>query len=572
MTFDAKKYRPSPVVHLPDRTWPNRVLQRAPAWCSVDLRDGNQALVEPMGHARKVRFFETLVACGFKEIEVGFPSASQTDYDFLRWLIEERRIPDDVTIQVLTPAREPLIERSFQAIAGARRVIMHLYNSTSEVQRRLVFKADRAEILALAERGTRAVVDGARHTTGTEIVFEYSPESFTGTELEFARDVCDAVADIWEPTPERKMIVNLPATVEVATPNVYADQIEWMGRALQRRDAIVLSVHAHNDRGCAVAATELALLAGADRVEGTLFGNGERTGNVDIVTVALNLYSQGIDPGLNLSDVPTLVAVYEDCNQLPIHPRHPYAGELVFTAFSGSHQDAIRKGIDARRHALESVWEVPYLPIDPADLGRRYEPLVRINSQSGKSGIAFVLEHAHGFRLPKSLAIEFGRIVQQVTDSTGVELSAAGLLEAFEAEYLATEKSDQLLQYEVHPSDAAGCALRATILHEGRPVEVSAQGNGPLDAFVRGLEQTLGVSLVVEDYNEHSLGDGAGAVAVAYVQCRGRQGHVRFGVGRHPNIVTASLRAVLGGLARLDRASTLAATGQAVLVVDGAAE
>src|SRR5690606_1312997 len=451
----------------------------------------------------KLRFFETLVRIGVKEIEVGFPSASQTDYDFLRKLIDDGRIPADVTIQVLTPAREPLIERTFEALRGCARAIVHLYNSTSEVQRRVVFGASRAEILALAEQGTRWVRQGAATLPGTDVRFEYSPESFTGTELEFARDVCNAVAEVWGPTAERKMIVNLPATVEVATPNVYADQIEWMGRALARRDAIVLSVHTHNDRGCGVAAAELAMLAGADRIEGTLFGNGERTGNVDIVNLALNLYSQGIDPELDLSDIPGLVKVYEECNQLSIPARHPYAGELVFTAFSGSHQDAIRKGIEARTQSAQRVWEVPYLPLDPADIGRHYEPLVRNNSQSGKSGIAFVLERVHGFRVPKKLAVEFSHAVQRVADETGEELAPDRILAVFEQEYLAPGGRYTLQRYQVHPEDEREVTLVATVHDRVRDatLDLRGTGNGPLDAFLRALRAAGGPDILIGDFS-----------------------------------------------------------------------
>ncbi|MCC6764232.1 MAG: 2-isopropylmalate synthase, partial [Deltaproteobacteria bacterium] len=401
------KYRPFTPVDIPDRTWPNRTITRAPLWCSVDLRDGNQALVEPMGPERKRRMFEALVAMGFKEIEVGFPSASQPDFDFVRWLIEADAIPEDVTIQVLTQAREPLIRRTFESIRGARRAIVHLYNSTSTLQRRVVFGLDRAGIVDVAAEGTRVARELAATMPATDVRFEYSPESFTGTELDFAIEICERVMDLWQPTPERPIILNLPATVEMSTPNVYADMIEWFGRRVTRRDAIVLSVHPHNDRGCAVAAAELAVMAGADRVEGTLFGNGERTGNVDVVTLAMNLVSQGVDPRLDVSDIDALVAVAEHCNRLPVHPRHPYAGTLVYTAFSGSHQDAINKGLAAQRASGSGIWEVPYLPIDPADVGRSYEAVIRVNSQSGKGGVAYLLERDYGLALPRALQVEF---------------------------------------------------------------------------------------------------------------------------------------------------------------------
>ena len=548
--FDVRKYRPFPKVANPSRAWPDAELTRAPAWCSVDLRDGNQALVEPMGPERKRRFFETLVAVGFKEIEVGFPAASQTDYDFVRLLIEERRIPDDVTIQVLTQAREHLIRRTFEALAGARRAIVHLYNSTSTLQRKVVFGLGRAEVRDLAVTGTRMVKEEALRHPETEFVFEYSPESFTATELDFAREVCDAVASAWEPTPARKMIVNLPATVEVSTPNVYADQIEWMHRNLAARDSIVLSVHTHNDRGCAVAAAELAMLAGADRVEGTLFGNGERTGNVDIVTIAMNLYSQGIDPRLDLANMPGLVEVFESCNQMPVPARHPYAGELVFTAFSGSHQDAIRKGLDAVATAGDGIWEVPYLPIDPSDIGREYEPLIRINSQSGKSGISYVLERAHGYRIPKGLAIEFSRAVQRVTDATGKELDKDAVLELFEREYLTDSGGLLLEEYTVDRAAPKGCHLTARVRDERGTAAISGTGAGPIDAYVRALSAHLGLAVSVVDYNEHALGDGADAEAVAYVELGSSDGRRQFGAGRDKDIVTASLRAVTSGINR----------------------
>jgi 2-isopropylmalate synthase len=551
MSFDARRYRPFPVPELPDRTWPNRVLTRAPIWCSVDLRDGNQALIEPMGSERKLRFFELLVRLGLRQIEVGFPAASQTDFDFVRRLIEERRIPDDVTIQVLTQAREHLIERTIESLRGARQAIVHLYNSTSALQRRVVFGLERDAIRDLAVQGTHSVKSRAARLSDTELWFEYSPESFTGTELDFAAEVADAVAEAWEPTPERKMILNLPATVEMTTPNVFADQVEWMARHLRHRESMILSVHTHNDRGCAVAAAELGMLAGAERVEGTLFGNGERTGNADLVTVALNLYARGVDPGLALGDLPSVVEVFEYCNRLPVPVRHPYAGELVFTAFSGSHQDAIRKGLEHLAAAGAAHWEVPYLPIDPADIGRKYEPLVRINSQSGKGGVAFVLDRVHGYRIPKGLAIEFSRAIQRITDASGGELSPSAVFEAFEQEYLGTDTRFALGHFEVHRDAEAACRVDATLLEEGHPVEISSQGNGPIDAFIRGLGRAFGVDLCCLDYDEHALRAGADAEAVAYVHL-GRDGRrSTFGVGRHEDIVAASLRAVVSGWNRL---------------------
>jgi 2-isopropylmalate synthase len=556
MSFDARRYRPSPVPELSDRTWPDRVLTKPPVWCSVDLRDGNQALIEPMGFERKLRCFELLLRLGFREIEVGFPAASQTDFDFVRRLIEEQRIPAGVSIQVLTQAREHLVERTIESLRGAERAIVHLYNSTSTLQRRVVFGLGRDAIREMAVQGTRWVKTLTRACPETHFGYEYSPESFTGTELDFAAEVCDAVAEVWEPTPERKMIVNLPATVEMTTPNVYADQIEWMGRHLRHRDRMILSVHTHNDRGCAVAAAELAMLAGAERVEGTLFGNGERTGNADLVNIALNLYARGVDPGLDLGDLPSVVEAFEYCNRLPVPARHPYAGELVFTAFSGSHQDAIRKGLEHLDRVNAAHWDVPYLPIDPADVGRKYEPLVRINSQSGKGGVAFVLDRAHGYHVPKGLAVEFSRAVQRITDSSGVEMTPDAVFGAFEREYLDSDQRYALGHFEVHRDAAASCRVEACLLDEGRPIAISSQGNGPIDAFVRGLRSALGIELQCIDYSEHALRAGADAEAVAYVHL-GREGHgSTFGVGRHADIVTASLRAVVSGYNRLSGATT----------------
>jgi 2-isopropylmalate synthase len=548
--MDHRRYRPIPFVSLPDRTWPERTLTAAPIWCSVDLRDGNQALVEPMGSDRKLMMFETLVKMGFREIEVGFPAASQTDFDFVRMLIEGNHIPEGVAIQVLTQARQALIERTVDAVQGARKAILHLYNSTSTLQRRVVFAMDRDEVRELAVQGTRWVKEAARRLEGTEVVFEYSPESFTGTEMDYAAQVADAVVETWSPRSDEKIIINLPATVEMSTPNRYADQIEWMHRNLKHRDRILLSVHTHNDRGCSVAATELAILAGAERVEGTLFGNGERTGNVDLVTVALNLFTQGVDPGLDLQDLPSLVEVCEYCNRLPVHQRHPYAGELVFTAFSGSHQDAIKKGLEALKRERNPIWEVPYLPIDPADVGRQYEPIIRINSQSGKGGVSFVLEHAYGYSLPKGLAIEFSKFIQRITDATGEELPAAKIHQAFQAEYLRPGRFE-LIGFDTRRGRKDHCSIQATVSDQGRPVTVTGEGNGPIDAFLHGLGQLLGTDVHVHDYKEHALGDGENATAVAYVQLRGEGGLSAFGVGQDEDIVAASLRAVLAGAERV---------------------
>ena len=555
MTFAARKYPPAPSVRLPDRAWPSRTLDHAPIWCSVDLRDGNQALAEPMGMERKLRFFQALVSVGFKEIEVGFPAASQTEFDFVRALIEQNHIPADVTIQVLTQAREHLIARTFQALQGVRRAIVHVYNSTSTLQRRVVFGMDQAGVKEIAVRGVRQARQEAAKLSDSEIVLEYSPESFTGTELEFAAQVCDAVAEQWQPTRDKKMIVNLPATVEMSTPNVYADQIEWMHRHLAQRECTIVSVHTHNDRGCAIAAAELAMLAGAERVEGTLFGNGERTGNADVVALAMNLYGQGIDPELDLSDLPALVEVFQQCNQLPVPPRHPYAGELVFTAFSGSHQDAIRKGLAALQKTGATTWEVPYLPIDPADVGRQYEPLIRINSQSGKGGVAYVLEQSHGYRAPKSMAIEFSEVVQRMADATGKELSVSAILEAFEREYLSAGRFEVVDFTVDHPRQGA-CVVRARLTDGEMPMTVEGQGTGPIDGFVHGLANALGVDVHLADYSEHALGDGADAEAVAYVGLRGRDNRIRFGAGRDRDIVKASLSAACKALDRELRAAS----------------
>ena len=563
--MNPRRYLPATPIALPDRAWPGRSITAAPLWCSVDLRDGNQALVEPMGAARKLRLFETLVKVGFKEIEVGFPAASQTDFDFLRLLIEEGRIPADVTIQVLTQARQELINRTVESLQGAARAVVHLYNSTSTLQRRVVFGQDRDAIRDLAVQGTRWVREATRALAGTEVVFEYSPESFTGTELDYAAEVCDAVFEAWAPAPDEKIIINLPATVEVAGPNHYADQIEWMHRNLRHRDRMLISVHPHNDRGCAVAAAELAMLAGADRVEGTLFGNGERTGNVDVVTLALNLYTQGVDPGLDLHDLPALVEVFEHCNRLPVPPRHPYAGELVFTAFSGSHQDAIKKGLTALQKEANPLWEVPYLPIDPADVGRQYEPIIRINSQSGKGGVAFVLEHSFGFELPKAMAAEFSPAVQRITDATGEELSPEGILEVFQKEYL-TAGRFELSDFEVRRESKERCRIHVSMLDGGGERQVEAVGNGPIDAFVHALRGALDRDLHVGGYSEHAMGAGENAEAVAYVQVRAADGTSRFGVGRDEDIVAASLRAVLAGVNRLLAAE--AAAGEAVSAPD----
>ncbi|MCC7220645.1 MAG: 2-isopropylmalate synthase [Candidatus Contendobacter sp.] len=552
MRVDAvRKYRPFPPIQLPDRQWPSRVITQAPRWCSVDLRDGNQALIEPMGADRKLRMFEMLVQLGFREIEVGFPAASQTDFDFVRFLVDQRLIPDQVAIQVLTQSREALIRRSFEALRGVKKAVMHLYNSTSPIQRQVVFGMDKAGIVEIAVSGARLIRDIAAEHPDTDWTFEYSPESFSATEPDFALEICEAVLAVWQPTPERKVILNLPATVEMATPNVHADQIEWFCRHLSRRDAVLISVHPHNDRGAAVAAAELALLAGADRVEGTLFGNGERTGNVDIVTLALNLFTQGIDPGLDLSDINAVVRCAEYCNQIPVHPRHPYAGELVFTAFSGSHQDAIKKGLAA--NAGQRWWDVPYLPIDPADVGRTYEAVIRVNSQSGKGGIAYLLEKDHGLRLPRRLQIEFSRTVQALADTTGKELTSVDIWAAFQSDYLQPTEPFRFIEHRTAPDSHTGgtCKLTATIRESGQERLISGKGNGPIDAFTDALNRHCGLDLRVVDYHEHAIGAGANATAVSYVEIRmDGEPEVRFGVGIDSNIVTASLNAVISAVNR----------------------
>jgi 2-isopropylmalate synthase len=545
------KYRAFPTIALPDRRWPMQVIDRAPLWCSVDLRDGNQALVQPMGPDRKRRMFELLVELGFKEIEVGFPAASETDFTFVRELIEQRMVPDDVTIQVLTQARPELIERSFEAIRGAPRAIMHLYNSTSTLQRRVVFGLDKPGIVDIAVTAAKLIRELAADMPESEILYQYSPESFTGTELDFAVEICEAVMDVWRPTPDKKTILNLPATVEMASPNIYADQIEWFGRNIRDRDCITLSVHPHNDRGTAVAATELAVMAGAERVEGTLFGNGERTGNVDIVTLALNLFSQGIDPGLVITDIDGIVRTVEHCNQLPVHPRHPYAGELVYTAFSGSHQDAIKKGFEALARRNDPFWEVPYLPIDPKDLGRSYEAVIRVNSQSGKGGVAYVLNADYGLDLPRGLQIEFSKRVQEVTDRTGKEMTSGDIWSLFAETYLRKD-GIHLVDYSLFPEPRAPEQRRiaATVLVNGVERQIEGVGNGPIAAFVDALRHECDIALTVVDYREHAIGAGADAQATAYVQIRDAGEATLYGVGIDGNIVTASLRAVASAATR----------------------
>jgi 2-isopropylmalate synthase len=544
------RYRPFMPLELPDRTWPGKKLVKAPRWCSVDLRDGNQALIDPMDPERKRRMFETLVAMGFKEIEVGFPSASQPDFDFVRILIEEDLVPDDVTIQVLTQCRPELIQRTYECLQGARRAIVHFYNSTSILQRRVVFGLDKAGIVDIAVNAAKLCRKLEDTLPGTEVFYEYSPESYTGTEVEFAVEICEAVMDVIEPTSDRKIVLNLPATVEMYSPNLYADTIEWFLRKISRRDRLVLSLHPHNDRGCAVAAAELGVLAGADRVEGTLFGNGERTGNVDVITLAMNLFAQGVDPELDISDIDGLRRVAEHCNRLPVHPRHPYVGDLVYTAFSGSHQDAIKKGMEALPRDYE-VWEVPYLPIDPKHVGRTYEAVIRVNSQSGKGGVAFIMKAEHGFDLPRRLQIEFSKTIQTITEDSGTEISPADMWKAFKAAYLPERPTYELRGHEL-VSDAGSETTRITaqLVVSGTPQTVTGTGNGPIAAFVDALRSGLGVTIDVVDYAEHAVGQGADATAAAYLETIGGDGTLRWGVGVHQNIITASLRAVLSALAR----------------------
>jgi 2-isopropylmalate synthase len=545
------KYRPFPTIELPDRQWPSRVITRAPRWCSVDLRDGNQALAIPMSVDDKLEMFEALVKIGFKEIEVGFPSASQIEFDFIRRLIDGNRIPDGVTIQILCQAREELITRSYEAMRGAKRAIFHLYNSTNPTQRRVVFGLEKPDIKRIATRGTEWVKQYQSMVPGTEILFEYSPETFCLTEPEFSLEVCEAVADVWQPSPERKMIFNLPATVEAATPNVHADQIEWFCRNFSRRDAIIVSLHTHNDRGCAVAAAELGQMAGADRVEGTLFGNGERTGNVDIVTLALNLYSQGVHPGLDFSNLNAVRDMYERTTRMEVPPRQPYAGELVFTAFSGSHQDAINKGLAVQAKQPEgALWDVPYLPIDPKDIGRNYRAIIRINAQSGKGGVAWVLEKEFGLQLPKAMHREIGRVVNDLADTKGLELSPQEIYDAFKAEYFDREAPLKLLDFRTEMGAEHRVQCRATVSLDGQAREVNGGGNGPIDAFVHGL-LALGVKpFEILNYSEHSLGKGADSRAVAYIQVKTGAGFTGYGAGMDTNIEIASITAIVSALNR----------------------
>jgi 2-isopropylmalate synthase len=549
--LNYQKYKRVPVLHYPEREWPNKEIEKAPIWCSVDLRDGNQSLIEPMSVEEKMEMFELLLKLGFKEIEIGFPAASQIEYDFLRKLVEENRIPDDVTVQVLTQCREHLIDRTFEAISGIKNVIVHIYNSTSVLQRDVVFHMDKEAIKQIAIDGTRMVKERAKDFPG-HIQLEYSPESFTGTEVEFALDICTAVQDVWEPTPENKIIFNLPATVEMNTPNVYADQIEWMHKHFKNRNSIILSLHPHNDRGTGIAATELGLLAGADRVEGTLFGNGERTGNVDILNIAYNMFSQGINPELDIENINEIIEVYERCCKMDIDMRHPYAGKLVFTAFSGSHQDAINKGVHALHERNDGIWEVPYLPIDPADVGRQYEPVVRINSQSGKGGVAFVMDSVYGYKLPKEMHKEFADVIQKISEEQGGEIAPEVIFDTFKKEYIGLTNPFEFQKIRVEDVDDKNCMAAIDFKYRGEQYHIEAEGNGPIDAVKLAINQKFDRDICVLNYSEHALGSGSHARAASYIQMRdNRTGKVIFGAGDSSNITKATIRAFFSGLNRL---------------------
>ena len=543
-----RKYKSFPPIDLPDRHWPAKVITEAPIWCSVDLRDGNQALMEPMGFERKIRMFNLLTQIGYKEIEIGFPSASQSDFVFTRELIEGDLIPDDVTVQVIVSCCEHLISRTFEALVGVKRAIVHFYNSTSALQRRVVFNQDRQGIKQLAVDGAKLVkkLGNQVEANGSEIIYQYSPENFNQTEMDYALEVCEAVKDVIQPTPDKKFIINLPATVEVATPNVYADQIEWFCRNVKNRDSVTISVHPHNDRGTAVATAEFALMAGADRVEGTLFGNGERSGNVDLVTVGMNMVSQGLDAGIDFSNIPEMVKTVQYCNRLPVHHRHPYGGDLVFTAFSGGHQDAIKKGLAALEKSKSGVWEVPYLPVDPRDVGSSYETVIRVNSQSGKSGVAYLLEADHGIKLPRKLQIEFSGVIQQVSDNKGKEITSQEIWEHFDREYLSNETPYAFVNHRTLPDTYASMmrAITATVRKNGKEMEIRGRGNGMIDAYVNALKEAAGVEIKVVDYSEHTVGTGASSSAIACVEARTADDRTVCGVGRHPSIVSALLKAI----------------------------
>jgi 2-isopropylmalate synthase len=552
LSHPETKYRPfANPVNLPDRQWPSRRIETAPRWVSTDLRDGNQALADPMNAEKKMQFFKMLLEIGFKEIEIGFPSASQTEFDFVRGLIDGNHIPDDVAVQVLTQSRRDLIERSFEALTGANHAIVHLYNATAPLFRRVVFRMERDEIIDLAVKGATIMREEAEKRPETRWTFQYSPETFSMTEPDFALEICERVLDVWQPTSDNPVILNLPATVEVSTPNVYADQIEWFSRHVSRRDAVAISVHPHNDRGTGVAATELAVMAGADRVEGCLFGNGERTGNVDLVTLALNLYSQGIDPGLRFDEMRQIVRMVEHCNALPVHPRHPYAGELVFTAFSGSHQDAIRKGFEAHKTRNDDLWEMPYLPIDPADLGETYEAVIRVNSQSGKGGVAWTLEQDRGISLPRRFQIDFSRKVQEIADQTGKEMTSDTIWEAFETAYhLREPQKYALIEYDATGPRRSGHerVFVGKIATDGAEISISGRGNGLISSTLAAFNQHCNTDIEVIDYHEHALTTGAASQAVAYVECRDGNDRRLFGVGIDSDIATASVKAVISAM------------------------
>ena len=556
--LNYKRYKKNPVLHYPERQWPNREIEKAPIWCSVDLRDGNQALIEPMNVDEKMEMFELLLKLGFKEIEIGFPAASQIEFDFLRKLVAENKIPDDVKVQVLCQCRQELIDRTFEAIQGIKNVVFHIYNSTSTLQRDVVFHKDRPEIIEIAKAGTNMVKEGMKNYDGN-LQLEYSPESFTGTEMDFALEICTAVQETWNHANDNPIIFNLPATVEMNTPNVYADQIEWMSTHFKERENVILSVHPHNDRGTGVAITELALLAGADRVEGTLLGNGERTGNVDILTVAYNMFSQGINPELDLENIKEIVEVYERCCKMNVDMRHPYAGKLVFTAFSGSHQDAINKGQQALKERGSEIWQVPYLPIDPADIGREYEPVVRINSQSGKGGVAFVMSTVYGYKLPKAMQREFADVIQKISEEEGGETKPARIMEAFKEEYLTCKEPFELISFKENDCTASGSedeesCVKLVFKYRGEEICSEASGNGPIDAVKLAIKQSMqGLDFKILDYDEHALSQGSGAKAAAYIQMQdNRTGNITFGVGVSGNITKASIRGIFSAMNRLE--------------------
>ena len=552
----ANKYRPFKSIDLAERTWPSNTITKSPLWCSVDLRDGNQALIEPMGEERKLRMFNLLLEIGFKEIEVGFPSASQTDFDFVRKIIKENLIPNDVTIQALTQARPELIKKTFEALEGAKKAIVHVYNSTSTLQRKVVFNSDEAGIKKIAIDGAKWVKEESELYDQTDWSFEYSPESFTGTELPYAVEVCNAVNEIWQPNKQKKTIMNLPATVEMASPNTYADQIEWMCRNLQDRENVIVSLHPHNDRGTAVAATELGVMAGADRIEGTLFGNGERTGNVDIVTLALNMLTQGVDPHLDFSNINPIMREAEYCNQLPVHPRHPYAGDLVFTAFSGSHQDAIKKGLTELRNYNQEIWEVPYLPIDPSDVGRSYEAVIRINSQSGKGGVAYLLEKDHGLSMPRRLQIEFSQVIQKIADESGKEISPSDIWDNFQETYLNSSGRYEFIEHHINSSSnkdgSQSDEITIDLKHNTDVVTIEGCGNGPIDAMIDAIKKSFNLEIKISDYHQHAISSGSDAKAVAYSELVLANKSV-WGVGMHQNTVIAGLLSVISGLNRLSK-------------------